>query len=210
MSIAARVKATREALGLTQVELAEKVGTSQQSIEQLENGKTKRPRYLPELVNILGVSMDWILSGNSDSNTPLTPKNSNNKAYPHISWTRAIIYSESMDPNILNGADEWFESEIDIIGNGFWLTVEGDSMTSPAGQSVPEGHMILVDSGREAKNNNLVIAKLLNTNELTFKKLITEGPNKFLKGLNPTWPNIEINDNCKIIGVVVEARIRLI
>lgn len=210
MSIAARVKATREALGLTQVELAEKVGTSQQSIEQLENGKTKRPRYLPELVNILGVSMDWILSGNSDSNTPLMPKNSNNKAYPHISWTRAIRYSESMDPNILNGADEWFESEIDIIGNGFWLTVEGDSMTSPAGQSVPEGHMILVDSGREAKNNNLVIAKLLNTNELTFKKLITEGPNKFLKGLNPTWPNIEINDNCKIIGVVVEARIRLI
>ena len=41
MSIANRVKSQREALGLTQTELAIRSKTSQQAIEQLENGKTK-------------------------------------------------------------------------------------------------------------------------------------------------------------------------
>ncbi len=58
MTIANRVKARREQLGLTQTELAEKVGTSQQAIEQLEGGKTKRPRYLPELASFFGVSIE--------------------------------------------------------------------------------------------------------------------------------------------------------
>ena len=49
MSIAKRNKDKRIALGLTQSELATLAGTTQQSIEQLESGKTKRPRFLPEL-----------------------------------------------------------------------------------------------------------------------------------------------------------------
>ncbi|MDA6914816.1 helix-turn-helix transcriptional regulator, partial [Escherichia coli] len=56
MSISSRVKSKRIQLGLNQAELAQKVGTTQQSIEQLENGKTKRPRFLPELASALGVS----------------------------------------------------------------------------------------------------------------------------------------------------------
>ncbi|SQD05764.1 putative prophage repressor [Escherichia coli] len=39
MSISSRVKSKRIQLGLNQAELAQKVGTTQQSIEQLENGK---------------------------------------------------------------------------------------------------------------------------------------------------------------------------
>nr|AAD50896.1 434-GCN4-linker [Cloning vector pLS3] len=68
MSISSRVKSKRIQLGLNQAELAQKVGTTQQSIEQLENGKTKRPRFLPELASALGVSVDWLLNGTSDSN----------------------------------------------------------------------------------------------------------------------------------------------
>jgi Helix-turn-helix. len=43
MTIAARVLSKRTELGLTQTELAERAGTTQQAIVQLESGKTKRP-----------------------------------------------------------------------------------------------------------------------------------------------------------------------
>lgn len=210
MSIAIRVKSRREALGLTQVELAEKVGTSQQSIEQLENGKTKRPRYLPELARVLLVSIEWLLDGNNDNNVSKTQSSEKRNRYPLISWVTAGEWQEAIEAYNLKDIDEWYESDIHIMGDAFWLRVEGDSMTSPVGQSIPEGHMVLVDTGREPKNGSLVIAKLTDANEATFKKLIIDGGNKYLKGLNPNWPMTPINGNCKIIGVVIEARVRLI
>lgn len=63
MSISERVKLRRTELGLTQTELATRAGTSQQAIQQLEEGKTKRPRYLPELSVALGCSVKWLLTG---------------------------------------------------------------------------------------------------------------------------------------------------
>lgn len=63
MGIAERVKLRRIELGLTQAELAMRAKTSQQSIQQLEDGKTKRPRYLPELATALICDVSWLLTG---------------------------------------------------------------------------------------------------------------------------------------------------
>nr|1SQ8_A Chain A, dh434 [Phage 434] len=63
MLMGERIRARRIQLGLNQAELAQKVGVDQQAIEQLENGKAKRPRFLPELARALGVAVDWLLNG---------------------------------------------------------------------------------------------------------------------------------------------------
>lgn len=210
MSISSRVKSKRTQLGLNQVELAERVGTTQQSIEQLENGKTKRPRFLPELAVALGTSVDWLLNGSPEANVEYAGPNNPKGKYPLISAVSAGCWSEACEPYNLKDIEEWYDSDIHMLGDGFWLRVEGDSMTSPAGQSIPEGHLVLVDTGREPSNGSLVIAKLIDANEATFKKLVIDGGMKYLKGLNPAWPMIPINGNCKIIGVVVEARVKFV
>lgn len=61
MSISERVKLRRVELGLTQAELAIRANTSQQAIQQLEDGRTKRPRYLPELAVALGCDVAYLL-----------------------------------------------------------------------------------------------------------------------------------------------------
>ncbi|EOL9384860.1 LexA family protein [Escherichia coli] len=210
MSISSRVKSKRIQLGLNQAELAQKVGTTQQSIEQLENGKTKRPRFLPELASALGVSVDWLLNGTSDSNVRFVGHVEPKGKYPLISMIRAGSWCEACEPYDIKDIDEWYDSDVNLLGDGFWLKVEGDSMTSPVGQSIPEGHMVLVDTGREPVNGSLVVAKLTDANEATFKKLVIDGGQKYLKGLNPSWPMTPINGNCKIIGVVVEARVKFV
>ncbi len=73
MDIAERVKLRRAELGWTQAELAVRAKTSQQAIQQLEDGKTKRPRYLPELASALGCSLKWLLTGNGDQPKPHHP-----------------------------------------------------------------------------------------------------------------------------------------
>lgn len=49
------IKRMREAAGLTQAELADKVGIAQQTIEKIENGKVSRTGYLREIAEALNV-----------------------------------------------------------------------------------------------------------------------------------------------------------
>lgn len=58
----ARVRIMRNFLGLTQVELAEKIGVSKQAITSYETGKREPPfRNLIRLARTFKVSADWLL-----------------------------------------------------------------------------------------------------------------------------------------------------
>ena len=123
---------------------------------------------------------------------------------------QAGAWCEAVEPYTLKDIDLWLESDAHIQGEAFWLQVDGDSMTAPVGLSIPEGTFVLFDTGREAINGSLVIAKLSDSNEATFKKLVIDGAQKYLKGLNPQWPLVAVNGNCRIIGVAVETKMRLV
>ncbi|EPE8588613.1 LexA family protein, partial [Escherichia coli] len=128
-------------------------------------------------------------------------------SYPLISWVSAGCWMEAVEPYHRRAIDNWYDTTVDCSEDSFWLDVKGDSMTAPAGLSIPEGMIILVDPEVEPRNGKLVVAKLEGENEATFKKLVIDAGRKFLKPLNPQYPMIEINGNCKIIGVVVDAKL---
>jgi len=50
-----KIRELREARGLSQSELARRVGVTPQAIQQLEDGKVRDPRYIVALAEILGV-----------------------------------------------------------------------------------------------------------------------------------------------------------
>ncbi|HEM7577760.1 TPA: helix-turn-helix transcriptional regulator [Serratia marcescens] len=62
-TLAERFKFARENSGLSQEELAAKVGVTQQSIAKIENGITLQPRKIKELAAYLGVSQQWLQLG---------------------------------------------------------------------------------------------------------------------------------------------------
>ncbi|MEQ4198772.1 XRE family transcriptional regulator [Pseudomonas syringae] len=125
--------------------------------------------------------------------------------YPVLSWVAAGEWSEAVEPYAPGGADEYDLSEYKAKGPAFWLTVKGDSMTAPTAPSIPEGSQILVDTRAEVRPGKLVIAKLADSNEATFKKLVEDGGLRYLKPLNPAYPTVQCSDDCKIIGVVVRS-----
>ena len=73
-----RLKYLRQLKGLSQAELAEKAGTTQQAIQQAEAGQARRPRYLHALAHELDISVEWMALGHAQdegADTSSKPKN---------------------------------------------------------------------------------------------------------------------------------------
>lgn len=62
-TMGARVRHYRERLGLSQEELAWRVGAAQQTIQSLESGKIRKSTFLPQIAKTLGVDFDTLLFG---------------------------------------------------------------------------------------------------------------------------------------------------
>jgi transcriptional regulator with XRE-family HTH domain len=62
-TLAQRVLDRREAVGLSQSQLAKACGMSQQGIDSIEQGSVARPRKLLEIANALQTSQEWLLFG---------------------------------------------------------------------------------------------------------------------------------------------------
>ncbi|MFA0994687.1 MULTISPECIES: XRE family transcriptional regulator [Pseudomonas syringae group] len=63
MDLSERIKTARTRAGLTQREVADRVGIAQTAISQLESGKTQRSTYLFQIAEACGVSSVWLIAG---------------------------------------------------------------------------------------------------------------------------------------------------
>lgn len=64
MSLAERVRKKRKELDLTQVQLAEKTGLTQQAINKIEDGSVKETKSIIELAIALSCDPLWLKTGN--------------------------------------------------------------------------------------------------------------------------------------------------
>ncbi len=81
------------------------------------------------------------------------------------------------------------------------MKVSGESM-EPEYQN---GDIIYVDPDVAAVHGKDVVVRLGDRNEVTFKRLVVESERRYLKPLNPNWPDefMNIPADARIVGVVV-------
>ncbi len=72
-----RLKYIRAHHNLSQAELADKSGTTQQAIQQAEKGKARQPRYLHSLAQVLDLPIDWVVFGHEVKENDKNPKETN-------------------------------------------------------------------------------------------------------------------------------------
>nr|WP_189666761.1 S24 family peptidase [Pseudomonas amygdali] len=205
---------------ISQAALARACGVTAPSVNDWVSGKTKtiEGQNLLLAADFLQVLPLWLATGkgrmrktdaaDEDSsqfsgeqfNVEMTAQPERMYRYPLVSTVAAGAWSEAVEPGF---SDRYEISDYKAKGRAFWLEVAGDSMTAPSGMSVPEGMLILVDPGVEARPGKLVVAKLPSSNEATFKKLIDDAGQLYLKPLNPGYSMIKCTGDCKIIGVAV-------
>ncbi|MEG0860237.1 MAG: XRE family transcriptional regulator [Pseudomonas sp.] len=213
-----RIAKAIAASGKKKGEIATECGVANSAVTQWISGESKslRPENLYALAKATGFRAEWLAIGEGPETESAEPSNvapamqpKMSYRYPVISWVAAGAWAEAVEPFPPGFSDRYEISDYNSKGVAFWLEVKGDSMTSPVGTSITEGMMILVDTEAEAISGKLVIAKLSDSNEATFKKLVEDGGRRFLKPLNPAYPVEMCAENCRIVGVVVRAMMKL-
>jgi SOS-response transcriptional repressor LexA len=218
MSEIRRLNLKRLASASSQVEFAEQAGLSTAYLNHLLTGYRnigeKTARKIERKLGIDLMSLD-----KNPVATPIKKISGYNNIEPGpdivgrvplISWVQAGAWAEVIENHQPGQAEEWRLTTAKVSKNAFALRVKGDSMTNPNGSpSIPEGYIIIVDPHRQAENGDLIVARLDDSMEATFKKLVIDGGLRYLKPLNPAYPVIQINGNCTIVGKVVKVELDL-
>jgi SOS-response transcriptional repressor LexA len=151
----------------------------------------------------LGLPPKWL---DEEASTPALPHHANTAPaprlyrYPLISTVQAGQWAAIVDTFAPGDADEWPESPKRAGKHAFWLKIEGDSMEP----RFMQGGMVLVDPDASADAGAFVVAKLVDSQEATFKKLATDAGRWYLVPLNKQYDAIVIDDPAlRVIGRVV-------
>lgn len=123
---------------------------------------------------------------------------------PLISWVQAGEYAEIID-HLAPGEGERIETTVPIKAHTYALRVSGDSMEP----EFPEGCIIIVEPEMEPRHGDYVIVRN-GSNEATFKQLIQDGADCYLKPINPRYPVKQMPKGAVFCGVVrgMERRFR--
>lgn len=200
-------------LNLSEGELGRRSGVPQPTIHRIATNAVASPRQenVEKIAKALKVSSDWLWKGGSPKETPTVAETNVEpgpaiKGYvPLISWVQAGAWCEVSDVRTMDDAEIWLPCAASHSSQSYALRVRGLSMFNQyERRSFRDGDIIFVDPAKDAENGSLVIAKLMDSQEATFKQLVMEGNRRFLKPLNPAWPDpiIELDDNAMICGVV--------
>lgn len=211
MKMNERIRARRKELKLTQAVLAKLVGVNRVTVTGWESGD-----YEPGGSNLQGLAAalktnpQWIITGQGDPDCDeiiyKPTEKFGVKKIPILSWVQAGEWTESGAPITEDDISEWIFTTASLSEEGFALRVRGDSMTNPNGApSIPEGSFVVVDpdyGSPQEVNGKIVVAQIVGSAEATLKKFVIDGPLKYLVPLNPNYRVMEVNGNCKIVGVV--------
>lgn len=210
----ALVRTKLRELKLTQEKLAERVGASQGGVGHWLN-KRRQPDLLTmnNVLHALGLEhleVALVIRERTGSADELGPDEytydiTSAFRYPVSDWVMAGQVNEKLQPGYAPPGTVFEVSDHYAKGAAFWLQVMGDAMTAPVGVSIPQGMMILVDPDLEAEPGKMVIARTPESEAATFRQLIEESGQRYLKPLNPTYPKTLFDEQCRIIGVVVQA-----
>ncbi|WP_110995406.1 LexA family protein [Pseudomonas sichuanensis] len=206
MEIGQVIRKQRKAKGWTLEELAHRVDTDTGNLSRLERGKQGASHeLLDRIMKALDIKLaaQGLVEEGTNVGSTLQPTRKH-KEYPLISWVQAGDLTES--PSNLGAEYEWFPSPENATDIGFWLKVQGDSMTCLGNPSFPAGSLILVRPDSDVINGKYYVVEMLDSGEKTFKQYVEDAGLKYLRPLNTGYRTIEIDGNCRFIGRVIDTK----
>lgn len=201
MTLGDRIRELMTQCEWSEGELARRSGVNQPTIHRILVGTSRDPRAanLDKIAKALSTTAEYLRNGKviQQSNVVAGPEIKGR--FPLISWVAAGAWSEITE--IAPEEATLYPCPVSCSQRTFVLRVQGISMEP----LFRDGDLIFIDPDADVRHGSYVVARLDDHNEATFKQLIIEGGQKYLKPVNPNWPEqiIAINGNCTIVGPVV-------
>jgi len=195
----------------TQMAIAKRTGIGQTTVGRILRGEVDpSAENMRKIADAFKTTVEYLLTGSitvvrkfaqeADANVEPGPDLRGN--VPLISWVQAGNWEAVIDNFAPGDAEDWLPCPRKFGPHAFALRVRGVSM-EPKYQ---DGDIIFVDPDAQAEHGKNIVVRLDDEHEATFKQLVMEGGQKFLRALNPDWPGpklIPINGNATICGVVI-------
>lgn len=192
-TIGSRVKHRREELGLSQKDVADHCGISQAAVAKIEDGRTRRPRNLLELSEILKTSSQWLLFGTGGHDVysqdaiasgGLHDAHRNQIVQKIPVW--GVVDAQDGEKYAINTEDtpiDWIdplpvqESDKDAFG----LLISGESM-SP---KYEPGYIVCVNTRKPAIKGKDCVIELKDGGAYLKRYISTSGDDYVFEQLNP-------------------------
>ena len=206
-TLSARLLHVIHVLGITQADLARRIGVKPQAIHYLCTSNSKKSSFTYEIADALKINSLWLGSGEGEMLLEDSPSenliNSQKKA-PILDWRQLKkLVGDEDTKNIRGSANEWLLTNSDIGENGFAFRLNDKSIYPRFDQDT----IIIANPFRAPKNKDFVLVYLKETDDIVFRQYEIENNIILLKPINTTmYKVIEKEKNDVILGVMVEAR----
>ncbi|MFM5431442.1 LexA family protein [Aeromonas veronii] len=155
-------------------------------------------KRLGEISMIIDRSVQWMLTGEDGDHGAFSDRAG---MVPLLSWqqVRELCHrGEFPEPDEVG---EQLPSPVSVGARSYAVRVQGDSMVSrDGGRTYPQGAVLIVDPDVEPTEGCRVIAKV--GQQVTFKELVSDAGDWFLRPLNPQYSMTPVSDDVEICGVV--------
>ncbi len=210
MTLAEKVKKRREFLGLTQDDLAKKMGySSRSSINKIENGRSVSQKIIAKLADALGVSEPYLM-GFEKLEDSLTPNDFKEKEIIELKEDKKShceipiigkVPCKSFELTDKHEDSEYIELDKTIKGD-FAVRVANNSMS---GASIFDHDLVICENQKSLAGNGEIALVAFN-DEVTLRKVFqfSKVGGIILKSENPEYPDILIGEdelsNLKVMG----------
>lgn len=159
-----KIAEARKRYGLSQLDLANAIGTTQQQVAKWESGKVDpRVSSLEKIAGALGVSLSFLLGLDDD------PNFINVHPVPTVRIPILGRIAAGTPREAFAASDEWHDTPTSLVEHRkgcFWLVVAGNSMN----RLFPEGSLVLIDPDAEVRGGD-VAAVFVNGDDATIKRI---------------------------------------
>jgi transcriptional regulator with XRE-family HTH domain len=200
-----RIQLARERKDLKQRELANLVGITQQSLSDIERGRSKNTRQLETFARVLGVSQAWLL-GEDEKSSSLT-KNSviaDRQFIPILEENDMLPWVEQgiLPDNVRSIKMTELPKDPSINKKTYLKDITNDSFVNEYFKfKLPNKTLLaIIDLPSSLDANDIVIAELPDK-KIKIRQYIKDGNEYFLKAFDNPAEKTAVKDT-KILGVI--------
>lgn len=204
MSFSKRLKEAREARGMTLLELANKIGKTEATVQRYESGNIKNLKNdtIEALAKALNVSPIYLMGWDEDLNVS-----------PVTELVRIPILGKIACGDPITAIENVIDyrtvpkDNLPAGGDLFFLEAYGDSMEP----KIPDGSFVLCRRQEDVESGEIAAVLLNDDEDTTLKRVIKQGETILLQALNDKYaPYIVTEDNpARIVGKAIKVEVEL-
>jgi len=199
-SIGSRIKAARQAKGLTQTEFAEALGIVQGFLSGIEGGK-KRPSdtLLIALCHHYRINEEWLFTGNGEMFREHDPAERTREGFLPIQTPLFKKIPEGFPEKINKEQISDYVSLPNVPAGCYALVAYGDFMAP----TIRDGDLVIFSTQEKLDNGDIVLANN-RWGDAILRKYRLKDKETFLASDNPVYPPFKPDAETKMIGKVRE------